>query len=189
MNNDRLKSIIGFPNFWISASGIVYKDNWNHTKERRALKSFNDLDGYPRVRLIKNGKKYVKTVHRLVANAFIPNPDNKPQVNHINGIKSDNRAENLEWVTPSENIKHSYNTLGKKRNPHFNVYRKWVVRIKDGIIIDKFHGTREASRQTGIRQARISDCCRGLIKHAGGFQWKYIDGDWKDSLMQCGEKK
>lgn len=61
------------------------------------------------------------------------------------------------------------------------------VCLKDGIMIDKFHGTREASRQTGIGQARISDCCRGITKHAGGFQWKYIDGDWENSLMECGK--
>jgi hypothetical protein len=64
--------------------------------------------GYPRVNLCKNGKVKPYLVHRIIAKAFIPNPNNKPQINHINGIKTDNRLENLEWTTQSENVIHAY---------------------------------------------------------------------------------
>lgn len=74
-------------------------------------------DGYEQVALCKDRKRDYEKVHRLVALTFIPNPDNKPQVNHKNGIKHDNRLENLEWVTPRENTMHAYNVLGIK-HPH-----------------------------------------------------------------------
>lgn len=71
-------------------------------------------NGYLRVGLFKDGKQSKKKVRRIVAEAFIPNPDGKPQVNHINGARTDNRARNLEWCTPGENLAHSFRELGRK---------------------------------------------------------------------------
>lgn len=89
--------------YLISSKGRVYS-----LKRKTYLKPHKNRDGYLRVWLYKNNKKKMVFIHRLVACAYIPNPLNKPQVNHENGIKNDNRVENLSWMTRSENMKHCY---------------------------------------------------------------------------------
>lgn len=105
------KVIKDYPNYLISSLGNVYSLN-----KKRILKLQTDKNGYKVTALInEKGRKLLK-VHRLVAQNFISNKKNKQQVNHKNGDKSDNRVQNLEWTTPSENVKHSYDKLGRKPN-------------------------------------------------------------------------
>ena len=102
---EKWKIMEEFPKYLISNKGRIKTLNTLEDK-----KVFVKEDGYISTVLTKNGKQYYKYLHRLTAEAFIKNKHNKPQVNHINGIKGDNRADNLEWVTPSENIRHAIDT-------------------------------------------------------------------------------
>lgn len=100
------------PNYLACTDGFIYSSNFNNTQKEKPLKGTGNGLGYLRVVI---NKKY-RYVHRIIAESFIPNPFNKKTVNHINGIKSDNRVENLEWATYSENIIHGYELgLQKKR--------------------------------------------------------------------------
>jgi len=145
---------------------ITTKNNIVLPIKERILKQAMSSTGYYIVAIQKEDKQQMFKVHRLIAIAFIPNPFNKRTVNHINGIKTDNRLENIEWATDLENTQHA----------RINGYcsdEKEVNQIKDGIVVNTFKSLSHANRQTGIQISNISYCCSGARKNAGGFQWEY----------------
>ena len=156
--------------------------------KEKFLKQFSRRsDGYLSVGLHKIGLP-LKTmfVHQLVARAFIPNPENKPCVDHINGIRNDNRVENLRWCTIKENNnfelarKHfSEGKLGEK-NGMFGMSGKYSPSHKpvfqydlNGNFIKKYYGIAEAQKETGILFQNISKVCKGKRNTAGGYIWRY----------------
>ena len=142
--------------YQISNLGRVY-----NTERNRFLKGGISLAGYMRVVLTIDGKKYYKNIHRLVAEAFIPNPDNLPFINHINEEKTDNSIENLEWCTQEHN-----NTWGSKAS-------RILQYDTQGNFIKEYQSRIFAAREVGVSADAITQCCCGISRTAAGYIWKY----------------
>lgn len=166
-----------------------YKEN--HSKLQKVEEKIKTINiknsGYQFVQLYKNNKYKNLMVHRLVAQAFIPNVDNKPQINHIDGNKLNNNVTNLEWCTNSENEKHAWNTglkqctekLKETTRKTNKEYKSKPINQLDlqGNYIRTWLNAHEASRHLGIDRSTISQCCRGSRRNktAGGYKWGFTD--------------
>lgn len=135
-------------------------------------------DGYLRVKLCRHGVQCSICVHRLVAAAFIQNQDNKPEVNHIDGNKTNNRADNIEWVTHHENVLHACRTGLRDREEYRRTAiangkkaSRAIIR-SDGVVFDSMS---EAARAIGKTQTAVFNVCKGIRKTAGGYGFKYAD--------------
>lgn len=138
-------------------------------KKGKILKQKPNKYGYKCLRLIKNGKYKDVTVHRLVAIAFIPNPNNLPFVNHKDENPSNNNVNNLEWCTQEYNV--NYGTANKRRS---EAKSKPVLQFtKSGDFVNEYPSATEAQKHTGIIHQSISSCCRHKLKSSGGFVWKF----------------
>ena len=154
-------------NYSVSENGIVRNDNTNKILSQRIQQ------GYCHVGLTINGKAKSCRVHRLVAQAFIPNPENKPYVNHIDGIRSNNNVENLEWCTPKENTQHAVRT-GLMRPTR----ERPVVQFSlEGERLAEYVSLAEAARQTNSSVEKIVLCCQMQRKTHNNFQWRYKEDD------------
>lgn len=163
---------------------IIYKDGRKYHKKELILKGSLDNGGYPQVSL--RGKGGMK-VHRLVAETFIPNPDNKPQVNHKDEVKTNNCVDNLEWMTAKENTNYGTRTERARkaldedaRKAMGEAARKRLSKTvaqytKDGDLIKVWQSTNEAGRQLGLSHGNISLVALGYRKTCGGFVWKYVE--------------
>lgn len=134
----------------------------------------NDKDGYCLITLHCNGERKGYSIHRLVANAFIENLNNKPQLNHKDGNKRNNNVSNLEWCTAKENTHHAIKT-GLMKNILSQPPRKVIQLGKDGNMISSYTSIKEAENKLGLSCGNICKVCKGINKTAGGFKWRYAD--------------
>jgi hypothetical protein len=153
----------------------------------RILHGTNSL-GYRSVVLKVGTRSQTFKVHRLVAEAFIPNPEKKLCINHINGVKDDNRIENLEWCTPSENIKHAYEKLGKTRTMtgklganHPNAKRIMVLNKNTGEKVGEYLSGRDCAREMGLNYTVMNNALRGKRKSYRGYIFKYLSDGGREN--------
>ena len=177
MSADEIELWFNIPeheNYQASSNGRI------RNKNKKILKPAKNNKGYYMV--VLDGKTYL--VHRLIAKTYLPNLNNYNVVNHINGIKTDNRVENLEFTTQKNNCKKAWKQglCEKVRESAYKTTRKSNIKTSkpiaqmhiNGTIINVFNSIREAEKFTGINNANICYCCKGKRQTAGNFKWKYI---------------
>ena len=194
--NEIWRPIKGYEGLYeVSNLGRVKSLGNNKTKKDKILRSGIDSQGYPNIGLSKKGNRKTYNIHRIVAEAFIPNPENKRDIDHINNIKDDNRVENLRWCSHRENCnnplsienhkiaiqKRFPNRVIKTQRSRKEAWSDPTVRAKvsipvlqltkNGSAINYFPSQIEASRQTGLFQTGINLCINNKYKTCGGFRW------------------
>lgn len=174
---DTWSKIPGYKNYSVSDSGLVRNDKTGRIK---ATKSDSKGRDYQHVDLYSDGKGRSMRVHRLVAQAYIPNPENKPEVNHKDGNPRNNRADNLEWATKSENMKHAVATGLYKPNPpsmlgrkNPNACRSRWRRVRCNETGEVFESIAQAERATGAHH--IYDILTDSCKTSNGLHFEYDD--------------
>ena len=180
MNDTVWRPIVGYENeYLVNRNGEVFS-----VRRNKKIKPGKDKDGYLYFVFSVNGKRATLKAHRIVAKAFVENPLNKPTVNHKNGIRNDNRAENLEWATIKEQAndeltranvlkvvaRTDYFAMGLKRD----FGRRKTTAYKQGKLIGIFNSLKEVVHKYGLNYGKASECANGKRKEVGGYKLCYV---------------
>ena len=156
--------------YQISSKGrvkqLAYTDAKGNKRKEKIMQNKSDKDGYQFIALTKNYKRNYFKIHRLVAYMFIPNPENKTQVNHIDEDKLNNNIGNLEWSTPKENNNH-----GTRNKRIAKKLCKPVYCITNNTT---YESALQAAEKLQLHHSNITSCCKGKYKSTGGYQFKYL---------------
>lgn len=173
---EQWKNIEGYEGLYqVSNEGRVKSLGNNKTRKEKILKSVKNTRGYLTVQLWKDGKPVMKLVHRLVAEAFLGNPQNSPQVNHKDETPTNNNVNNLEWCDAKYNI--NYGTGNQRRAEKLLNHQDLSKRVDQidpitGEVVRQWKSTAECGRN-GFDQRNVSKCARGKYKQYKGYIWKY----------------
>ena len=181
--NEVWKDIVGYEGrYQVSNLGNVKSLRYGGRSEARNLIPKCNNTGRLWVELIAKGKKKCMLIHRLVAMAFIPNPNNYPQINHIDENPKNNRVDNLEWCTCAYNnayYRERHPSKPKERVPTSRYGRRLDKRVQqftvDGNLVKEWPNSRTIALETGMSDWSISECCRGKRKTAYGYIWHYAN--------------
>jgi hypothetical protein len=188
MNLEGYKWVVGFEGLYlISKDGNVYSNphqdkmgRWHGGVFLKPILCNNN--GYYFINLYNNGKHFHRPLHILIAQAFIPNPLNKPQVDHIDGDKTNNSISNLRWATAKENMNNpnthcrmsdnaKKNPVSGSKNPYSRVVGQYTI---EGEFIKSFESCGFAAKATGLSRDSIIQCARGITNKCGGYKWVYL---------------
>lgn len=147
----------------------------NGKKRKSKFLYIHKINGYPTVSLCKDYKQRNYKIHRLVAQAFIPNPENKPCVDHIDTDRENNVVSNLRWVTYQENTDNPLSSKSQKEAVSNSGCKKVAQYDKSNKLLNIFHSAAQAGKETSTSPSSICNCCKGRIKTANNFIWKYYD--------------
>lgn len=170
MENEIWKDIPGWEGYYQASNfGRIRSLNYHNTGRVEILKQRIEKNKYARIGLVKNKIQKQYLVHRLVASAFIPNPDNLPEINHKNEDGTDNRVENLEWCTTKYN--RNYGTCNQRIA---KTKSKPVIQYDlEGNLVKEWESISAVQRKTGWNTSHISSCCRGRLKTMYNYVWRY----------------
>lgn len=179
MNWNNCLQLDEFPNYYVNPRGQIFNSKGVEKKQSK------NMNGYSVVVLYKDNKRTTKSVHRLVVNAFIPNPNNKPEVNHIDGNKNNNEISNLEWNTRRENQLHAYahnlrkniltpeiKKLGAKRNAELTKQAVYIPELGK-----TYESLNSCSKELGLPKSSISRCCNGTQKKCNEMHFEWVEVD------------
>lgn len=158
---EKWKEIENFDGYWVSTQGRLWSE-----KSKKFIKTWALRNGYLQVDLCRNAKRYHQLVHRLVAQAFIPNPENKPQIDHVNAKRTDNRVENLRWCSAKENYEFKSNESKRKTEMNLHGAKLIIERINDEVCVtypslNSVPGIAHTTLSMHVSKGKVEFTCKG----------------------------